>query len=73
MWTAHRLPKPEDLTVDGEVLVTTSTGRERVAVWNDNYWTIDGRECTPCEIVAWMPLPEPYIKEDDYAKSSTGR
>ena len=65
-WTAHRLPKPEDTTVWGEVLVTTRDHFIKIATWTGNYWTINGKECAPEEIIAWMPLPAPYFAKEDY-------
>ena len=67
-WNAHRLPKPVDLNVWGEALVTTRDHFVEIATWEDNYWAINGKECAPCEIIAWMPLPQPYEREEDYAE-----
>lgn len=66
-WIAYRLPKPADLDVWGEALVTTRDHFVKIAVWEDNYWTIDGKECTPSEIIAWMTPPLPYEREEDDA------
>lgn len=66
-WIAHRLPKPADLNIWGEALVTTRDHFVKIAVWEDNYWTIDGKECTPSEIIAWMTPPLPYEREEEDA------
>jgi hypothetical protein len=61
-WNAHRLPKDEDLNIWGEALVTTKDGFEKVATWSGSEWMIDGGWCESTEVVAWMPLPLPYMK-----------
>ena len=58
----------EDYCVTSDlVLVQTTDGRMAVALYEDD---LDGRtywEAEPCgclDVVAWMPLPEPYTEDN---------
>lgn len=57
----------EDYCVTSDlVLVQTTDGRMAVALYEDDldgraYWETD--VCDRLEVVAWMPLPEPYTED----------
>lgn len=65
------VPVSEELPTEGELVLTQANFKDgaRMAVSKRvdyNYWT--GWETRDVNIVAWMPLPEPYYKEEMESK-----
>ena len=73
---ADRLPNANERDKNGVrryYLVQNEYGDMMVCSWNGREWEqIYQLEPTDGEIVAWMPLPEPYKGEEDDQKSNDG-
>ena len=59
MWTPTWLSTP---TEEGMYNVTFDDGFVTSVEWNDGYWGL--WDCSG-EVIAWMPLPAPYQKEEN--------
>lgn len=55
----ERLPDGDEL-----VLITTSWDSVEIAHHFKNEWVCDEFNLEDAEVTAWMPLPEPYKRED---------
>lgn len=62
-WIAHRLPKEEDLSDYGEVMITNENDWVEVAKWTGSEFWVNGKEVTASYVKAWGRMPEPYKKE----------
>ena len=67
-WTPVSESQPEE---DGEYLVTWTTSRSKrplleICEYSCGEWDIDnGSAYSDAQVIAWMPLPEPYKAESE--------
>lgn len=61
--TSERMPEPSygRVLISGTVMLGSSKvwGTD-VARWNGDTWIFEGYPLPEAEVLAWMPLPEPY-------------
>lgn len=64
---SERLPQPNEEAADGFIKAyLVQDGRWMdVARWNGDCWIAWGYGTALTNVVAWMPLPEPYREEGD--------
>lgn len=59
---SERLPEKPEIGSDGYIVQTRRVVQPFVGYWDGRKWT-DEEDDVVDEVIAWMPLPEPY-KED---------
>ena len=64
---SERLPEPNEKDNDGFVKAYLVQNARLISVarWDGNYWILWGYARVLENVIAWMPLPEPY-KEDKH-------
>ena len=62
-WVTDRDPHFEELNVWDEALVTTTDHLIKIGVWNGSEWEVSGGWCASTKVIAWRPLPEPYMED----------
>ena len=67
---SERLPEKPEIGSDGYIVQTRRVVQPFVGYWDGRKWT-DEEDDVVDEVIAWMPLPEPYKENDDEGQANT--
>lgn len=63
---SERLPEKPEIGSDGYIVQTRHVVQPFVGYWGGRKWT-DEEDDVVDEVIAWMPLPEPYREDRENA------